>query len=191
MLRFVYMCPECRTVYLQKKDEPGRCSICRRATRSLDYTSWDWARFSKPERDAIKNGFHVPRKRARKVSEPDDWIYFLTGFGNEIYVYPNRVVIGRRLFFWKGPYVRKSYPFRSISHVSFQQGSVTSEYGNGFLELGVPERRRGFLGRMGAYLSGTGILFHSVDNDVADEIRHFIESKIGEEKDSPVTIHSQ
>ena len=179
MLRFVYMCPVCKRVYLQAKDFPGPCSDGHGLTVPLDYTSRGWGALTKAQRDAAKEGFHTPLKRALPVEEPEDWIYYLAGFGNELYVYPNRVVIGRRQFFLKGRYIFKSYPYSRISHVTYQQGSVTAEHGNGFLSIGVPGSERHFFGRLGSYMNETGVIFHALDNDVADEIRHYIESKIG------------
>ena len=178
MLRYVYMCPVCKRVYLQSLDTPQPCSDGHARTQSLDYTSRGWAILSKEQRDAAKEGIHTPLKRAFPVEEPADWIYFLSGFGNELYVYPDRIVIGRRQFILKGNYIFKSYPFHRISHVAFQEGSVTAEHGSGFLSIGISGAIGAPFGRFGAYLNETGVLFHALDNDVADEIRHFIEQKI-------------
>ena len=141
----------------------------------------------KPIRGSVNSSESIPREReyGKRKEEPTGIIYTMNGVGELLEVYEDKVAITPRGvwgFLTKGLKGTKTIPFFSVTAIQFKKSGLTS----GYLQFTIPGGNENQGGVFSAASDENTFMF-TEQNDLAIEIKNYVEKRIQELRKPQVT----
>ena len=126
------------------------------------------------------------------LNEYPDALFKLQGVAGSLYVFENRIIMDRTSTttakILSGLSGNKTIPMKSIQSVQFKEAGSAL---NGFIQFGILGGLESNGGILAAGVDENSVFFNKSENDIAKQIREYIEGKIYNDTPSHQTIVTQ